>query len=286
MRPGVHAPWEAPPQREADTLQPEWLPPARATEKPTQPQRPSLAKNKYINKIVLFLKKEMWVASGLSTFKSNQVLGKEMATHSSPLAWRIPWTEEPAGLRSMGSQESDTTERLSHTLYSRVPNASQTQRVQTWSRHFLWNVSPSGICLAESWPTEVARLNSFRGIFQDPFPLIPNTATKLQFLLLSIFSLCPWLLLYFHCPGQILSTSCHKCNNQLTVLCDLSLILFGPNLHIPDRRDIWRVDITIFLSCFKSRVLSSNPFERWSVHNLTGFFLIYVFILGGGCAWF
>ena len=30
-------------------------------------------------------------------------LEKEMATHSSPLAWRIPWTEEPGGLQSMGS---------------------------------------------------------------------------------------------------------------------------------------------------------------------------------------
>ena len=31
-------------------------------------------------------------------------------THSSILAWRIPWTEEPGGLQSMGSQESDMTE--------------------------------------------------------------------------------------------------------------------------------------------------------------------------------
>ena len=36
-------------------------------------------------------------------------LEKEMATHSSILAWRIPWTEKPGRLRSMGSQESDTT---------------------------------------------------------------------------------------------------------------------------------------------------------------------------------
>ena len=36
-----------------------------------------------------------------------------MATHSSILAWRIPQTEEPGGLQSMGSQESDRTERLS-----------------------------------------------------------------------------------------------------------------------------------------------------------------------------
>ena len=31
-------------------------------------------------------------------------LEKEMATHSSVLAWRIPWTEKPGGLPSMGSQ--------------------------------------------------------------------------------------------------------------------------------------------------------------------------------------
>ena len=36
-------------------------------------------------------------------------LEKEMATHSSILAWRIPWTEKPGGLQSMGSQESDMT---------------------------------------------------------------------------------------------------------------------------------------------------------------------------------
>ena len=35
-------------------------------------------------------------------------LEKEMATHSSILAWRIPWTEEPGRLQSMRSQELDT----------------------------------------------------------------------------------------------------------------------------------------------------------------------------------
>ena len=33
-------------------------------------------------------------------------LEKEIATHSSILAWRIPWTEEPDGLQSMGLQKS------------------------------------------------------------------------------------------------------------------------------------------------------------------------------------
>ena len=36
-------------------------------------------------------------------------LEKEMATHSSILAWRIPWAGEPSRLQSMGSQESDMT---------------------------------------------------------------------------------------------------------------------------------------------------------------------------------
>ena len=36
-------------------------------------------------------------------------LEERMATHSSILAWRIPWTEEPGGLQSIGSQGSNTT---------------------------------------------------------------------------------------------------------------------------------------------------------------------------------
>ena len=39
-----------------------------------------------------------------------------MAAHSSILAWRIPWTEEPGGLQSIGHRELDTTEVTEHTL--------------------------------------------------------------------------------------------------------------------------------------------------------------------------
>ena len=42
-------------------------------------------------------------------------LEKEMATQSSILVWRIPWTEEPGGLQSMGSKELHTTTQLTHT---------------------------------------------------------------------------------------------------------------------------------------------------------------------------
>ena len=43
---------------------------------------------------------ETWVR----TLGREDSLEKEMATHSSILAWRIPWTEEPGGLQTMGSQ--------------------------------------------------------------------------------------------------------------------------------------------------------------------------------------
>ena len=51
----------------------------------------------------------MW-ETWLQSLGQEDPLEKEMATHSSVLAWRIPWTEEPGGLQSMGLQESDTTE--------------------------------------------------------------------------------------------------------------------------------------------------------------------------------
>ena len=48
---------------------------------------------------------------------SGKPLEKGMATHSSILAWRIPWTEEPGGLQSMGLQRVEhTTQRISLSL--------------------------------------------------------------------------------------------------------------------------------------------------------------------------
>ena len=46
------------------------------------------------------------------------LLEKEMATHSSILAWKIPWTEEPGGLQSMESQRVDFTFPLLLSVYS------------------------------------------------------------------------------------------------------------------------------------------------------------------------
>ena len=42
--------------------------------------------------------------TGAQSLGQDDPLEEKMATHSSILAWRIPWTEEPGGLKSMGSQ--------------------------------------------------------------------------------------------------------------------------------------------------------------------------------------
>ena len=57
---------------------------------------------------------ETWVQS----LGQEDPLEKEMATHSSILAWRIPWLEEPVRLQSMGSQrirhDSATSYKMTH----------------------------------------------------------------------------------------------------------------------------------------------------------------------------
>ena len=54
-------------------------------------------------------KRKTWLSDFTFAFYFH-ALEKEMATHSSILAWRIPGTAEPGGLPSMGSPELDTTE--------------------------------------------------------------------------------------------------------------------------------------------------------------------------------
>ena len=45
----------------------------------------------------------------VQSLRGEDPLEKEMATHSGILVWKIPWTEEPGGIQSMGSQKSDST---------------------------------------------------------------------------------------------------------------------------------------------------------------------------------
>ena len=57
---------------------------------------------------------DTWVRS----LGQEEALEKGMATHSSILAWRIPWTEKPGRLQSWGRKESDMTEQLTFSFFT------------------------------------------------------------------------------------------------------------------------------------------------------------------------
>ena len=73
---------------------------------------------------------ETWVQS----LGGEDPLEKEMATHFSILAWRIPRTEEPGGLQSMGSQRVGHTEPYTYFLSVCFPKAKQSESVKSLSR--------------------------------------------------------------------------------------------------------------------------------------------------------
>ena len=73
---------------------------------------------------------ETWVRS----LGWDDPLEKEMATHSSIPAWRIPWTEEPGGLQSGSHKKSDTT--ITFTFYSqwsREGSKAQGMPIRHWN---------------------------------------------------------------------------------------------------------------------------------------------------------
>ena len=76
---------------------------------------------------------DTWVES----LDGEDPLEEEMATHSSILVWEIPWTEEPGGLQSIGSQKSRTTkqherENVTYTTSSILSSCNQMN--QYWRR--------------------------------------------------------------------------------------------------------------------------------------------------------
>ena len=63
-----------------------------------------------------------------------------MAPHSSTFAWKIPWTGEPGRLQSMGSLESDTTERL----HFHFPFHALEKEMATHSSVLAWRIPGTG----------------------------------------------------------------------------------------------------------------------------------------------
>ena len=67
---------------------------------------PSLELNEFMGCLGGSDSKRIWLQRqrpGIDPWVGKKSLEKGMATHSSVLAWRIPWTEEPGGLQFMGS---------------------------------------------------------------------------------------------------------------------------------------------------------------------------------------
>ena len=81
-----------------------------------------------------------------------------MATHSSILAWGIPWTEEPGGYSPWGHKESDTTEQQSMHLSSHTSKKSEWTRTPrgggTGGREEVFVISTPSRCEVEPKATE------------------------------------------------------------------------------------------------------------------------------------
>ena len=72
----------------------------------------------------------MWETQ-VQSLGQEDLLEKEMATHSSTLAWKIPWMVEPGRLQSTGRKESDTTERIHFTSLWKVTPVGRANHKRT-----------------------------------------------------------------------------------------------------------------------------------------------------------
>ena len=73
-------------------------------------------------------------------------LEKEMAIHSSTLAWKIPWKEEPVGYSPWGCKESDMTEQLHFhfKLKKREEDLERSEKVCAWQGEWAFLVGSDG----------------------------------------------------------------------------------------------------------------------------------------------
>ena len=83
----------------------------------------------------------MW-ETGVQSLGWEDVLEKEMATHSSILAWKIPWMEEPGRLQSMGSQRVGHDWETSLSLFTYAVSLSKSpstvQVLSSWKSALCW----------------------------------------------------------------------------------------------------------------------------------------------------
>ena len=105
----------------------------------------------------------MWVQA----LAGEDPLEKDMATHSSILAWRIPRTEDPGGLLSMKSQESDTTSWLNHHHSNLVPSLYGKQMRKQWKQ---WETLFLGATKSLQMVTAAIKLKDACSLDEMPWP--------------------------------------------------------------------------------------------------------------------
>ena len=111
----------------------------------------------------LLAMQETWVQS----LGWEDPLEKGTATHSSIVTWRIPWTEEPGRLQSMGCKELHTTEWFSqHRKFKKCSvMISYTRRLQSYNHNMLVNTSITSHCMC--WEILFCHLADITSL--DPF---------------------------------------------------------------------------------------------------------------------
>ena len=95
----------------------------------------------------------------VSSLDQEAPLGKEMAVYSSILAWKIPWTEEPGGLPSMGSQRVGFNLATEHAKkrYQRAGSLSLSLRQgRTQQEGSHWPARKGGLIRRPNWPAPLS----------------------------------------------------------------------------------------------------------------------------------
>ena len=105
---------------------------------------------------------------------------KAMAPHSSALAWKIPWTEEPGGLQSRGREKSDTTERLHfHFSFSCTGegngNPPQCSCLENPRDRGAWWAAIYGVAQSRTRLKQLSSSSSSRHYFQKLFHVALNS---------------------------------------------------------------------------------------------------------------
>ena len=112
-----------------------------------------------------------------------------MATHSSILAWKIPWTAKPGGLQSMGCKESDTMSTHANPMCFHVPFAST---LYTSSSPCLPYFSPSS-----TWQIHL------QGASQGPLPPFSGRAGRLSLVFLRHSIVHTFIIVLLTCYGPV-----------------------------------------------------------------------------------